>query len=230
MDGMKHIPAVTHHSVIDCWNHIGVRGDGSCPELIGHVHCHNCPVHSAAALTLLDGELPSSYSAEWTAYFAKPQADEARKTESIVIFRIGGEWLALRTSVVKEVAAVRRIHSLPQRRSGAVLGIVNVHGELLVCVSLNRVLGLGASADSDGDQPRAAQPRFLVIRRDEMRTVCPVDEVSGIFHANADSLTDPPLTVAKASAYSTKVFSWREQSVGLLDDQLLFYTLKRSVA
>ena len=33
----------------DCWNKIGVRGDGSCPELARHVHCRNCPVYSASA-------------------------------------------------------------------------------------------------------------------------------------------------------------------------------------
>lgn len=33
----------------DCWNRIGVRGDGSCPRLAGYIHCRNCPVHDAAA-------------------------------------------------------------------------------------------------------------------------------------------------------------------------------------
>ncbi len=36
-------------AIDDCWNRIGVRGDGSCPELKRHIHCRNCPVYSAAA-------------------------------------------------------------------------------------------------------------------------------------------------------------------------------------
>src|SRR5258706_152676 len=30
-----------------CWNRIGVRGDGSCPELARHVHCRHCPAFGA---------------------------------------------------------------------------------------------------------------------------------------------------------------------------------------
>jgi chemotaxis-related protein WspD len=217
-------------SVVDCWNRIGVRGDGSCPELKQYVHCHNCPVYCAAALTLLDAEPPSDYSTDWTTHFAKPEVIETRQTESVVIFRLGAEWLALPTPVITEVAALRKIHSLPHRRSGVVLGVANVHGELLVCVSLTRVLGLTEPSDSSREAHRSAQRRLLVIRREEMRTVCPVDEVSGIHHVDPREMKDPPLTVAKATAYSKKVLSWQEQPVGLLDDQLLFYTLKRSFA
>ena len=36
----------------------------------------------------------------------------------------------------------RLIHSLPHRRQGIVLGLVNVRGELLICVSLARLLGI----------------------------------------------------------------------------------------
>src|SRR2546422_1979826 len=39
---------------------------------------------------------------------------------------------------IAEVAERRVIHSLPHRRTGIVLGVVNVRGELLVCVSLGR--------------------------------------------------------------------------------------------
>ena len=35
-------------AIDDCWNRIGVLGDGSCPRLAEHIHCRNCPVHAAA--------------------------------------------------------------------------------------------------------------------------------------------------------------------------------------
>ena len=41
--------AVWIAAIDDCWNRIGVRGDGSCPELKQYVHCRNCPVYSAGA-------------------------------------------------------------------------------------------------------------------------------------------------------------------------------------
>ena len=214
--------------IVDCWNRIGVRGDSSCPELKQHVHCHNCPVYAAAALTILDNVPSPDYTANWTTHVAQPERADARETASTVIFRIGVEWLALPTPVIREIANTRRIHSLPHRRSGMVLGVANVHGELLVCVSLGRVLGLTDSTDSKRQTSRSV--RLLVIRRDDMRAVCPVDEVSGIHHIDPGELKDPPSTVARATAYSRKVLTWQQRSVGLLDDQLLFYTLKRSFA
>jgi chemotaxis-related protein WspD len=118
----------------DCWNRIGVRGDGSCPELKQYVHCHNCPVFSAGAADMLDADAPDSYFVDRTAHFAEPAPIEKSATRSVVIFRVDSEWLALSTSVVVEVANLRTIHSLPHRSNGVVLGLASVRGELLVCV------------------------------------------------------------------------------------------------
>ena len=125
----------------DCWNRIGVRGDGSCPELKQYVHCRNCPVYSAGAAELLDADAPASYFADRTAHFAEPAHAEEGETRSVVIFRVASEWLALPTSVVIEVANLLPIHSLPHRPNGVVLGLASVRGELLVCVSLGQVVG-----------------------------------------------------------------------------------------
>ena len=95
-------------AVNDCWNKIGVRGDGSCPELTRHVHCRNCPVYSAGAVAVLDRPAPNDYLAERTRHFAKPEQAKEAEIHSVVIFRIGAEWLALPTAVVSEVANLRR--------------------------------------------------------------------------------------------------------------------------
>src|SRR5579872_4617099 len=135
-------PDLYRSAVQDCWNRIGVHGDRSCPELKRYVHCRNCHVFSAGAAERLEGDPPGNYLAEWTRHFGEPRPAADSKTHSFVIFRVGAEWLALPTSVVTEVADSRPIHSLPHRRNSAVLGLVNVRGELLVCVSLGRVLGV----------------------------------------------------------------------------------------
>jgi chemotaxis-related protein WspD len=215
--------------IIDCWNSIGVRGDGSCPELKQHVHCRNCPVYSAGAAELLDGDLPANYLAEWTSHFAEPKRAEEVGTRSIVIFRVASEWLALPTSVVMEVANLLPVHSLPHQQSGAVLGLASVRGELLVCVSLGQVVGVEALAAS-GDRRGTVYRRLLVIRREDVRVVCPVDEVHGIHRVVPRELKNVPTTVAKAAVtYSIALLSWQGHSVGILDDQLLFYSLKRSL-
>ena len=214
----------------DCWNKIGVRGDGSCPELARHVHCRNCPVYSASAAKLLDADLPAGHLAEWTGHFSSEQQVEEAGTQSVVIFRLGAEWLALPTAVFKEVATLRAVHSLPHRRSGIVLGLANVRGTLLVCVSLGDVLSLEKATETRKEKARVLHRRLLVISRDGNRLVFPVDEVHGIHRCQPRELKEVPATVAKATAtYTKSVLAWRDKAVGCLDDQLLFYTLNRSL-
>ena len=216
----------------DCWNSIGVRGDASCPALQQYVHCRNCPVYAEAALELLHGDLPAGYSADWTAHYAASKKNGDEQTRPFVMCRIGAEWLGLPAHVVHEIAGLRPIHSLPHRRGGAVLGLVNIRGELVACVALGRVLNILASgAPADGAAPRAAHQRLLVLRLDQTRTVCPVDEVDGIHRFLSSELKEIPATVAKSTTlHSSAVAAWRDRSVGLIDDQLLFRSLRRSLA
>jgi chemotaxis-related protein WspD len=217
--------------VDDCWNKIGVRGDGSCPQLEEHVHCRNCPVYFAGAVALLDRPAPSDYLADWTNHFAEPKQAQEAETQSVVIFRIGGEWLGLPTQVVSEVTNALTIHSLPHRRSGVVVGLANVRGELVVCASLAHVLGIRPAADTKQNKPQIQHARLLVIRRDDFRMVCPVDEVHGIQRFQSRELQEVPTTVAKAAAsYSKAILSWNKHTVGLLDEERLFAWLKRSIA
>jgi chemotaxis-related protein WspD len=219
--------------VDDCWNRIGVRGDRSCPELRACIHCRNCDVFAAGAAELLDGAVPTAHLAEWTDHLARPKPTADVEARSIVIFRIGVEWLALPAASVLEVANVLRVHSLPHRKNGVVLGVVNVRGQLLVCVSLGRIVGVDPAAAPPLARGRrtAEYRRLLVIARDEVRVVCPVDEVHGLYHAQTREMGSVPTTLARTGAtYSVAVVSWMGRSVGILDDQLLFYSLKRSLA
>jgi chemotaxis-related protein WspD len=215
--------------IVDCWNRIGVRGDGSCPELVQYVHCRNCPVYSMAAARVLDGA-PSSYFTDRTAQLAQRVQVEEAEWRSVVIFRVASEWLALPTSAVVEVANLLPIHSLPHRTNGVVLGLASIRGELLVCVSLRQVVGAEPLAPGGDERRATAYRRLLVIRRETIRVVCPVDEVHGIHRFHPRELQNVPTTVAKATVtYSTGVLPWQGHAVGALDDQLLFYTLKRSL-
>lgn len=214
----------------DCWNRIGVSGDSSCPELEKHVHCRNCPIYSAAALELLDCGLPANYVEDATDHFAVGRQIEEVGSESMVIFRVGAEWLALQTSVFEEVADLRAIHSLPHRREGVVLGLANVRGELLVCVSLSRALGLQTASDSKSEKIRTALPRLLVIRRKASRAAFPVDEVYGVHRFHPLELKALPATVAHSTSYTSAVAAWKDKSVGILDVQLVLYMLDRSLA
>ncbi len=209
-----------------CWNTIGVHGDSSCGELTQYVHCRNCPVFSTTAQRLLDRALPEEEIAAATARIAAPLQAGDGMCHALLVFRVGGEWLALPMSVVSEIAERRPVHSVPHRRSGAVVGVANIRGELLVCVSLARLLGIDATT-----LPADALSRFVVLRRGELRAVCPADEVHGVLRVDPADLRSVPATIAQAPTHhATALFSWQSRSVGVLDDSALFKTLQRSLS
>jgi chemotaxis-related protein WspD len=213
----------------DCWNTIGVRGDASCKELVQHVHCRNCPVYSNAAAHLLDRESPPDYIAHWTEQARQAKGAAEQGAISVLIFRIRSERLALPTRALTEIASLRPIHSIPHRRGGAIVGLANIRGELLVCVSLEELLSVQKAPDSE--KPANAAARLLVIQRDGMRAVCPVDEVHGIERILERDLGPVPATVKGADAtYTRALMTWRTHSVGLLDEHALFQGVNRSVA
>lgn len=225
------VPDSSRAAINDCWNKIGVRGDSSCPELKKYIHCRNCPVYSTAAVDLLDIDLPADHMARWTSHVAQAKVLAEIDTHAVVVFRIGNEWLALPTILFKEIASVGAIHSVPHRHNGVVLGLANIRGELLACISLRELLGLEQAGERKRDKHHAAAGRFMVLQREGSRVVCPVDEVHGIQRFNAREQTPVPATLAKATAtYTLALLPWQQKSVGLLDDQLLFYTINRSFA
>jgi chemotaxis-related protein WspD len=215
----------------DCWNRIGVRGDHSCPELLQHVHCRNCPAYSDAAISLLDGELSADYRRQWAIDFAQTKGLPQKKTEAMVVFRVGNEWLGFETRVCSEIAEISSIHSLPHRHDNIVLGLVNVRGELLVCVSLVAALGITPKALAVRADSRKIYSRLIVLRASENVFVTPVDEVFGVVHFHASDLRDTPSTVAQAAAtYTRAVLPWQNSLVGYIDHELLIFTLNRSLA
>ena len=211
-----------------CWSRIGVYGDSSCPELRKFIHCRNCPVHSRSAVALLDRSLPAGYREEWTEHFSRTKKAAAPHKTSALLFRINAEWLALPTEAFQEVAERRPIHSLPHRRQGIVVGLVNIRGELLICVSVSRVLGM---EEFSSRKTRTVYDRLMVVKWDGQRLAFPVDEVHGIHRFDPGELQQPPATLAKAAPnYTRSLLPFRRQAAGLLDVDRLFCTLNQNLA
>ncbi|RJG10213.1 purine-binding chemotaxis protein CheW [Pseudomonas cavernicola] len=211
--------------VDDCWNRIGIRGDKSCPQLVEHIHCRNCAVYSAAATRLLDRYALHQDDSR-VAEQSLPEPVTA--TCSMLIFRLGEEWLGLATRSLVEVSPLAAIHSLPHQRSRALLGVVNVRGALVACLSLVELLGL------DSTPAVAAQgrkmPRMLIIGGQGGHVVAPVDEVDGIHALEQRSLAAATKTSTLAAAkYTRGVIQWRGRSIRLLDDEQLLLAVTRSL-
>jgi chemotaxis-related protein WspD len=194
------------------------------------IHCRNCIIYSSAAAGLLGAELPQDYLERWTTHFASEQKVESRQMQAALVFRIGAEWLALSPTNLQEIAEARPIHSVPRGRSNTLLGLANIRGELLVCVALDRVLGLEKIGLEKPSSKRALYRRMVVAGREDSRFVFPVEEVHGIHWFDPKELKKVPSTVAKARAtYIKGLLLWQNKSVGCLNDQLLFDMLDESL-
>jgi chemotaxis-related protein WspD len=216
-----------------CWSRIGVYGDRSCPRLPPAVHCRNCPVFSAAGQELFEREAPPEYLAEWTRQLAEVDAATAIETRSLLVFRIGAEWLALDVRSIMEVVEPRRTHRVPHRTDRLVLGLVNIRGELQLCISLHELLGIeSAEGDSppESASPAGSRERLLVAEHDQNRWVFPVDEVEGVHRVPAGAMTNLPHTVERSPrSYSQAVFSHGDKRVGLLSESRVFQALEKTV-
>jgi chemotaxis-related protein WspD len=180
---------------------------------------------------LIDRELPADYLDEWAAHIARPKQLAARGTASAVVFRLGSEWLAVPTAACHEVSARKPVHAIPHRRNGIVLGLVNVRGDLVLCVSLSGVLGVTDAPYGHPERRRVSRERLLLLGHDGQRLACPVTDMHGVYRYHPDDLGEVPATVAKGtSVYTRAVLPWQGKAVGLLDEQLLFYTFNRHLA
>src|SRR5688500_1774753 len=125
----------------DCWNRIGVRGDRSCVELATVGHCHNCPVFARAGGRFLDAPSPPGYLEAWTERLAAPLEESAAQLESVLTFRLGDEWFALSVAALVEVTTLRPVQRVPFR-GGLLAGLVNIRGDLHLCVRLDLLLAI----------------------------------------------------------------------------------------
>ena len=219
----------------DCWNVIGVSGDRSCPELSSHIHCRNCPVFAGAARTFFDRGAPEGYLADWSRWLsessgsgkggARGEADDhsilARgDSVSVLIFRLGEEWLAFRTQTVAEVTLPRPVHRIPHRSNSILVGIVNLQGQVQLCVSLHGLLSV----------PTVSTPSWLVVLRDIDQAenwVFAADHVVGVRRIPRTQWRSVPSTLVNpAVGFSQAILSWNGHSVGLLDEQRVFTSLR----
>lgn len=166
---------------------------------------------------------------------ADEDADEGRGNGlQVVVFRVEAEWLALPARALDEVVSMRPIHSLPHRRTSVILGVVNVRGGLLACMTLARLLRIPATdmpspvglTAASGSTARPA--RLLVLRSQPLNVALYADEVDGVHTLNMRRLKAVPSTLAGAAAQHT--VGWGrcgERHVGLLDETAVQAAIQR---
>jgi chemotaxis-related protein WspD len=141
----------------------------------------------------------------------------AAGTLSVGIFRLSGEWLALPGTLFKEVTQISVTHTLPHRSNNILIGLVNIRGEIQLCISLKALLGLEAADASRQNISPVVYERMVVVEREGSRIL-------------PEQIRNVPATVSKVpETYTKGIISWQGQSVCYLDDDLLFYTLTKKI-
>jgi len=215
-------------AVDDCWNRIGVFGDKRCERLERHIHCRNCEVYGAAAIALLD-RYGSSLERDADDYGQGEAQESVGEQRSLLIFRLGEQWLAIATRCLAEVMPVSPIHVLPHRNSHGLLGVTNVRGTLVACLSLSELLDL--ETDDSRQSGQRVIPRMLILESGSGPLVVPVDEVSGIqkipLARISNAKQDDKRTISR---FTAGVLQWRGQSITLLNDEQLLQNMIGSLA
>lgn len=213
-----------------CWVRIGSYGRGTC-ERLPEGGCRDCPEFQVRGRGLYDREPPEDYAQEWTRILAGEKPPLEEDATSVLVFRIGQEWLALRTARFEEIIPMRQAHTVPGHGSRAFLGLVNISGVLLPCMSLAEILGMSRSG-REGDEAghSRAAPRMAVVAGQDGRYVFPVDEIAGTHRLVPAEQGQAPATVSRTPRhFSLGVFAYKGAVVGILDEEALFSAMTRSI-
>lgn len=216
----------------ECWRQIGTSGDRTCPELDHVVHCHNCPVLAEAARRFFDRPPPAGYLEEWTAVLAEAPAAESGRlagsaaevrddSESVLIFSLADEWFALPVGGLVEVTESRRVHAVPHRTGGPLEGLVNIRGQLHLCISLAHLLRLSPPQPSIASA--SSRERLVVAEHAGDRWAFRVDRIAGIPAVPRPRLRPVPDTARiDAGGHATALFEQDGLVVALLAPQSIF--------
>ncbi len=186
------------------------------------------------ARRLFDRVPPQEYLEEWSERLARNAEPPPSPTTSVLIFRIGGEWLAVNTADLVEVTNVQPIQTIPHRSEATLRGLTNIRGSLQLCVGLDKVLGIDPDIDPSADRSTpesSSEGRRMVILNDPSGPwVFVASEVLGIRQIDHEQLRQVPATFPQATSLSQAVFTWEDQTVGLLDAARLFTVLRERCA
>ncbi|MGV6825843.1 MAG: chemotaxis protein CheW [bacterium] len=199
-----------------CWKAIGVWSKTShkCPRLEQYTHCHHCPVYAGMARTILGQTLPEDWDSS-AVDDGELESVSSHLTEAFVI-KLGNTLVAFEPGTIQQVSGFSRIHTIPNRSNPILRGLVNIDGELRICVSLGRLMAIPHQATSaDENIRKAIHERLVTIKTLSGYWVIPVSEVIGHQLLNPGEPTQPVDTLA-ATKYTKSVMLFDDQPVLLL--------------
>lgn len=214
--------------LINCWREKGSFGNGACPELLTLFHCRHCPVYTYASRQILDRRLPPGYQEERTVVMARQKEMVKLGTLSVMVFRLKNEMFALKTIFFQEAAEVSPVHTIPLKTNRVFRGVVNINGDLLLCVSASELLDLTdeMAVEAAGKVCR----RMVVVCREGNRFVFAVDDILGVYRISPEDLREVPATLSRSTRALTRgIFTADSCNIGLLDEEQFFPAMTRSL-
>ncbi len=210
-------------NIVDCWNKIGVwrKHEEICPKLASVIHCRNCDTYISAGLKLLDRGLPDNYTAENTESYKQEKSEQSENLLSCIIFRTGAEWYAIRSSILSEICETSEVHSIPHNRQEIIAGLVNIRGEIEICISFSAL-----SAMQSSGKDSTAKARMMIINLDSGKYAYQADEVMGIYKIKESTIKHTPSTISATGTHLIEgVFDFKDTPIGLIDSLLMNHRL-----
>jgi len=210
----------------DCWNKIGIWGHQTprCERLQKIAHCFNCEIYSQAGAQILNRPAPNNYLQEWKENLSQLREEKNTDVESSLIFRMGDEWFAFSSKFIKEITHCDKHHSLPHVKNNVLRGLVNVHGELVLNVSLGYLFKINKQ------QTKNTKERYIIINDEDDVFAFPVTEVKEIIHYSGDEIQPTPSTINKdTSCFIKGIINHNNTDVGILDSDIVFTALHKNI-
>lgn len=185
------------------------------------------PEERSAADRLLDRAPPDAYVEAWRRALQRPLLDDEGDSQVAVgVLRIGGEHLAIDTSLVKEVRPPLPVHVIPGRSRDVFLGLVSVRGQIHLAVSLAALLGIQRD-EPDAEESKA---RLVVVEREGADWAFEVDEVLDFTRVDVRNKRPAQVTVAKSAIHFTDgLLDVRGVTAAYLDGERLWAGFSRSL-
>lgn len=184
------------------------------------------------ARAFFDRDPPDGYIGEWTDRLARAEPPLDPNLASVLIFRLGPEWLAIDTRRLVEVTAPRPIHSIPHRSTRSLLGLVNSRGQVRLAVSLHEVLGVEPGPpepeptdDSEGADGQAVT-RMILIHDGAEHWAFLAEEVAKVQRVARGKLRKVPSTFPAEISQVQAIFDWSGRTIGYLDDRRIVQALR----
>ncbi len=142
---------------------------------------------------------------------------------SSFVFRLGSRWFSCSTSLVKEVVGQKPVIQIPHKTNAILRGVVNINGELQLCVSLHQLLGIKQLMWNQYN-------RIVVIAKKGEIWAFAAEEIQGTLACDYNQIH--PFSFESSHSISNYLLGtilFEEKEVNVLDEELLLSSLRRSL-